>query len=348
MDSIATKHIRLTITDIVKETTDAATFFVKADKPQQIHYRAGQFITLVFLMGNRAVRRSYSFTSTPEVDADLSFTVKRIHNGEISRLLLDTFKKGDHLVAIEPAGMFTYDNNNLKRDIFFFAAGSGITPVFSLIKHILHFSKAARVNLIYQNNTESSTIFRKQLNKLVLLYPEHFTWIDFVSQSENGNSRKLTNDQLELLIKELLSGSNEQALFYLCGPLSFMRMCQYTILLMGFHNHQLKKEYFVIDVTPPAPLIENPSTRKVLIKKERTHVAFTTLYPSTILQSALDQKIELPYSCKGGRCSACVARCVSGKVVMSMNDVLTANDIANGLVLTCVGYAVTDIELSYA
>ncbi len=137
------------------------------------------------------------------------------------------------------------------------------------------------------------------------------------------------------------------ALFYLCGPLSFMRMCQYTILLMGFRNDQLKKEYFIIDTAPPPPLIENPVKRMITVYTNGQELRFPTLYPSTILQSALSQEIELPYSCKGARCSACVARCVKGKVVMSMNDVLTDKDIASGLILTCVGYATTDVEISY-
>ncbi len=194
------KHICLIITDIIKETADTATFVVKTDNAQPFHYQPGQFITLIFYSGNREIRRSYSFSSTPGIDDDIRFTVKRVHNGEISRPLLDTYKKGDKLYAIKPAGMFTYNGTGVKRDIFFFAAGSGITPVFSLIRHILFFDPAARVTLVYQNTTEASTIFRKQLAELADLYPTAFIWIDYVSRAATGTSRKLTNDQLELLI----------------------------------------------------------------------------------------------------------------------------------------------------
>lgn len=344
---MATKYIQLTIIDIIRETADAATFVITVDNTQAFCYRSGQFLTLVFSRGSREIRRSYSFSSTPAVDTDYRFTVKRVHNGEISRLLLDTYQKGDKLYAISPAGMFTYEKSDTQKDIFFFAAGSGITPIFSLIKHILYTVPSAKVNLIYQNNTEAASIFRQQLVALASRFEQSFTWIDYVSQSATGISRKLTNDQVEVLIPQLMQYERKDALFYICGPLSFMRMCQYTILLMGFLHHQLKKEYFVIDIAPPAPLINNPSAQNVTIHQKEQQIQFVTLYPATILQSALNQKIELPYSCKGGRCSACAARCVSGKVVMSMNDVLTETDIANGLILTCVGYALTDIVLDY-
>lgn len=342
-----TKYICFVITDIIRETADAATFVVKADNAAPFYYQPGQFLTLIFYSGSREIRRSYSFSSTPCADDDIRFTVKRVHNGEISRKLLDTYKKGDKLYAVKPAGMFTYNSKGVERDVFFFAAGSGITPVFSMIKHILFTDPAAQVILVYQNTTEASTIFRRQLGELADRYPATFIWIDYVSRAISGPSRKLTNDRLEALIPQLMQHDRNDALFYLCGPLSFMRMCQYTILLMGFRSDQLRKEYFVIDTPPSPPLIEDPAERTVTVHMNGKQLKFPTQYPSSILQSAIDQEAGLPYSCKGGRCSACVARCIKGKVVMGVNDILTDKDIASGLILTCVGYAVTDVEISY-
>ncbi|MBX3238358.1 MAG: ferredoxin--NADP reductase [Chitinophagaceae bacterium] len=346
---MSSDFLSFTITDIVQETDDVATFVLKSRAGKQASYRPGQFITLVFNRGRNEVRRSYSLSSTPHIDESLQFTVKRIRNGEISRRLLDNYKKGDVLHAISPAGMFVYEDDNVGRDVFLLAAGSGITPVFSILKHILHFQPQVRVHLIYQNNTEQSTIFRSRLEELEKEFADRFTWIDYLSNpTDNALSRnKLTNDQLELLIHRLLQFKKEDALFYICGPLSFMRMCQFTILLMRFNNEQIKKEYFVIDTPPAPPLVEHPSVKEVVVVKRGRKTTFYTIYPSTILQSALDRQLDLPYSCKGGRCSACVARCIRGEVVMSMNDVLTEKDIEQGLVLTCVGYAVSDVELIY-
>ncbi len=342
------QYVNFFIRDIIQETADAATFVVCPADDHPIYYKPGQFITLVFTKGGREVRRSYSLTSTPGIDDIICFTVKRVHNGEISRLLLDNYKAGDQLYALRPAGRFIFDeNDNVPRDVFFLAAGSGITPVYSMIRYILKQRPSVRVVLVYQNHTEASTIFRKQLEKLAVLYPSSFFWIDYVSNAVGNLSRKLTNDQLETLVQESLRHERSQALFYICGPLSFMRMCEYTLLLMGFGREQLRKEYFVIDTPPPPPLVKKPVKRKVVAHVNGKQYTFTTQYPSTILQSAIEQHIALPYSCKGARCAACIARRVSGEVAMSRNDVLTDKETEQGLILTCVGYAVTDVEIRY-
>lgn len=342
--------IVLRIADIIPQTRDACSFVLESIDGSEIPYKAGQFITLIFTIHHREVRRSYSMSSTPGIDRQVCITVKRIHNGEISRHLIDHYNIGDHLKCLPPSGRFVNEEGDTTpRDIFLLAAGSGITPVFSLLKEILYHQPLTHVTLIYQNHTAISTIFRQELEQLELQFSDNFTWIDFVSQPSSNNwlFRKLTNDQLEALIPVHLKFERKRAQFFLCGPVSFMRMCQYTILLMGFTGDQVKKEYFVIDNPPPAPLIVGPEPRLVTIRTGNQVHRFETQYPTTILQSALNNDIQLPYSCKGGRCSTCVARCVTGKVVMSMNDVLTEKDLQEGLILTCVGYAETDIELEF-
>lgn len=343
----AAATVELTITKIINETDDAGTFVLQPANGQPVSYHAGQFLTLLFNRNGRAIRRSYSFSSTPGVDEEISITVKRVHNGEISRLFLDYYKAGDQLTAIEPAGMFVLPADlHQQQTVFLIAAGSGITPVFSLLKQLLHQTAVSNIVLLYQNHTAADTIFREALGQLSQQFSKRFKWLDFISVS-NALHRKLTNDYLEVLIQQNLSQPLAGALFYICGPASFMRMCQYTIRIMGFGEGQIRKEYFVIDPPPAPPLIKNVQSREVLLHSGGEIIRYQTQYPSTILQSALDNNIALPYSCKGGRCSACAARCVKGEVIMSMNDVLTDEDIASGLVLTCVGYAVTDVELEY-
>jgi ring-1,2-phenylacetyl-CoA epoxidase subunit PaaE len=150
------------------------------------------------------------------------------------------------------------------------------------------------------------------------------------------------------LLKELLGQLwEDEQRFYLCGPPGFMRMAVFTLRLMGVADQQIRRENFTVEYVPPPPLLLDKSPRQVVVRAEGTEMRFTTAWPSTILQSALDQHIALPYSCKGGRCSTCVARCVSGKVQMSINEVLTAEDLQAGLVLTCVGYAETDVALEF-
>ena len=344
--------LNLRITGIVQETAEAASFLLEDITGNRIVYKPGQFLTLIFNHGLHEVRRSYSISSPPGYDRQVRITVKRVHNGEISRLLLDHYHTGDIIRAALPAGMFVLDDNKegKTRDIFFLAAGSGISPVFSLLTGILHNIRNTSVILAYQNHSEKETIFRSELEGITEKFADRFKWYDFVSYPEAGghSSMRLNNEILEALIPAATRYRPADTVFFICGPPSFMRMCQFTILLMGYKAAQIKKEYFVINTPPPPPLIVNPVERMVKVEGTGEDIYFTTVYPRTILESALEKGIALPYSCRGGRCSTCVAKCARGEVVMSMNDVLTEADIREGLVLTCVGYAVTDIVLTYA
>lgn len=339
--------LQLKIANIIYETEYAYSYVLEELNGYTIDYKAGQFLALIFTINNREVRRSYSISSAPGVDKQLQITVKRVHNGEISRLLMDYYKIGDQLKATAPSGMFvleekTYEN----KDVIMLAAGSGITPIISLIKELLYKKNANAVVLIYQNRSEAETIFGKEIQNLSRQFPGKFTCIDFRSADhEEYYYRRLNNEKLEYLIPGYLKHNRGDANFYICGPESFMRMCQFTITLMGFKKEQIKKEHFVIDKPPAPPLIGNPQPCKVSLLEQ--NIVFESTYPKTILQSALDNGIALPYSCRGGRCSTCVAKCVSGEVLMTMNDVLTEKDLQSGLILTCVGYAVTDITLEY-
>jgi ring-1,2-phenylacetyl-CoA epoxidase subunit PaaE len=346
------EHIlNLRIAGIVQETATAASFLLEDTTGNDIVYKPGQFLTLIFNHGLHEVRRSYSISSPPGSGKQVRITVKRVHNGEISRLLLDHYHTGDILKAALPAGMFVLDDNKADkaRDIFFLAAGSGISPVFSLLTSILNNTRNTSVILAYQNHSEKETIFRPELEEIAGKFTHRFKWYDFVSYPEAGghSSMRLNNEILEALIPAVTRYLPADTVFFVCGPPSFMRMCQFTILLMGYRAAQVKKEYFVINTPPPPPLIVNPVERMVEVEGTGEDIHFTTVYPKTILESALEKGVALPYSCRGGRCSTCVAKCIRGEVVMSMNDVLTEADIRNGLVLTCVGYAVTDIALTY-
>lgn len=341
------KILQLRIVDIIPETAEAYSFTLEDIDGNDIHYKAGQFLTLIFIINNREVRRSYSISSTPGVSEKLQISVKRVHNGEISRHFIDHYSIGDIVKALAPSGMFVLNEGSYEnKDVILLAAGSGITPVISLIKELLNKRSANAVVLMYQNRSVQTTIFRSEIEKIANEFSTKFHWLDFrSSDQEDVFYGRLNNEKLELLISVYLKHDPEKASFFICGPESFMRMCQFTITLMGFHSKQIRKEHFVIDKPPAPPLIVNPQPAKVTISQQ--HISFKTMYPKTILQSALDQYIALPYSCKGGRCSTCVAKCISGEVIMSMNDVLTEQDMKAGLILTCVGYAVSDVVLEY-
>ncbi len=149
---------------------------------------------------------------------------------------------------------------------------------------------------------------------------------------------------LERLISAYLNINNPHD-FYICGPAGFMRMIQFVVKLMGVGDEHIRKENFVIDPLPVTPVWLDTAPKEIKIRWKEKVFEFSVSYPETILQAALKNNIHLPYSCRAGRCASCTLVCVSGNVKMSINEVLTAKDLREGLVLTCVGYAETDLLL---
>ncbi|PWT95262.1 MAG: ferredoxin [Bacteroidetes bacterium] len=341
--------MRVRIKSIVTETRDAASFELEPLDESSFNYSAGQFITILFRFSGREIRRSYSLSSTPGIDPFPVITIKRVINGEISRYMLEHSKIGDELEILAPKGLFIPDLSDSARDIFLLAAGSGISPVFSILKWILHNEPHTQVHLFFQNHSEKSTIFRQMIEEYAEGFSDRFEWLDFLSnpQAEDAISERINNEILEKLVLEKLRFKFQDARFFICGPNSFMRMCQFTLLLMGFDENQLRREFFLVPPPPPPPLLEDTTSKRVSVIVSGTAHEFETHYPVTILDAALHNQIRLPYSCKTGRCAACVAKCISGKVIMGNNEVLTEADLEKGLVLTCVGYAESDLQLVY-
>jgi ring-1,2-phenylacetyl-CoA epoxidase subunit PaaE len=343
------KFLQLKVIDIIRYGKDVATINLQNINNEKINYKAGQFLTFIFKHKDAELRRSYSLSSDPQNNAVVSVTVKRVVNGEISRYFLDHLKIGEILSALPPAGKFIIETSqDSLRKFFFIAAGSGIIPVFALIRQVLNEEPKSAVLLIYQNHSEQEIIFKKELEELVTKHSIRFRIIYLFSKPENSLylPQRLTNHALEKIIEEIAFTKSE-ALFFLCGPAAFMRMCQFTLKWMGFDEEQIKKENFTVEYVPPAPLISDKNPKKISIAIGGQIFHFDVKYPQTILDAALKNNIQLPYSCRGGRCSTCTATCLSGKIKMSINEVLTEKDIQNGLVLTCVGYAETDVELKF-
>jgi ring-1,2-phenylacetyl-CoA epoxidase subunit PaaE len=339
--------LHLKVIRIIPENDHAATILLESLNGKPVVYEAGQFLTLVLLINGKEQRRSYSISSTPGIDDFLSITIKRLPNGQVSRFLLDHLKIGDTLVSLPPAGRFTIQTDlNNERQIFFIAAGSGITPIFSLLKKLFKEEPKTFITLITQNHNEKSILYNAFLRELEKKYTERFKWISLQSRPKatHHSGIRLTNFLLEKLIDKHLLPKKE-SLFYMCGPPSFMRMCQFTLRLIGFEDDQIKKEYFTVEFVPRPPFIADTRPKEIILQYGERTFRITSTYPTSILQAALNNNIQLPYSCRGGRCSSCAVRCLKGKVKMSINEVLTDKELREGWVLTCVGFAETDLQL---
>lgn len=339
--------VQLRITGKKAIATDTVLIYLEEINQQPVHYEAGQFLTFIFNLRDRELRRSYSIVTAPGIDDDIAVVIKRQENGEISRYLIDHAQPGNVMTALQPAGRFTISTNALnQRTCFFIAAGSGISPIFSLLKKLLHDELFSRAILIYQNRDEASIIFKSELEVLQKTYVQRFLWISLLSNPAGLHAypQRLNNYLMEQLVRAHYNfvGNNE---FYICGLANFMRMAQFVLKLMGVTDDNIRKENFVINAVPPPPPVSDESTKNVILKWKEQVYHFTVSYPMNILQAALNNHIHLPYSCRGGRCSTCTVTCKRGKVKMSINEVLTDKDLRQGLVLTCVGFAETDLEL---
>jgi ring-1,2-phenylacetyl-CoA epoxidase subunit PaaE len=341
-------HIKkLKITQVINETNDAKTLVLEPMAGWAPSYHAGQFITLVFYTKHGEKRRSYSISSSPELGEALSITIKKVNNGEFSRLLVHYAKVGDVLYTSGINGLFQLpENANEIPKYFFIAAGSGITPCFSLIKKVLKTTKS-KVILIYSNKSEEDTIFYEQLKNLQLHYNNRFTIRFLFSSIFSIYQRRLSKWLLDKFLDEYLLPEENKALFYVCGPFEYMQTVTIT-LMMRVSAQQIFKENFstlprLVTLRPP-----DAAQHTVTIRFHGRVYPIKVQYPLSILAVAKGEKIGLPYSCEAGRCGSCVATCISGKIWMAYNEVLTDEEVKKGRVLVCQGYPIEgDAEIEF-
>lgn len=342
MDLLQWKVVRL-----IPEAKDTISYVLEETSGQPVIYEAGQFLTFLFDYHGQEIRRSYSMGSTPGIDAQVFITVKKKENGAISRYILEHWHEGTIIHSLPASGRFTLATDpSQQRQVCFIAAGSGIVPVFALLKKLLHEEPHSQALLLYQNHNENNIIYHAAIQQLAEQYPARFTRIDLLSHPilHDLPHQRLNNGLLESILTKN-HGPSTINFFYTCGPASFMRMVQFTLRVMGVDESRIRKENFTVDTVPPPAFTIDPAPRTVQVRQEERLYEFTVSYPDTILQAALNHRIKLPYSCRGGRCSTCTARCLSGAVKMNINEVLTEQDLQSGLILTCVGYAMTDLVL---
>ena len=240
---------RLTINRIRKETDRFS--ILEFEDGHGIAYEAGQYLTLVMQSGSEEIRRSYSIISAPGLDEPLAIGVQRIDNGFFSRMLADRAKAGDQLTTTGAGGFFTLPENSASyQQAFFFAAGSGITPVYSLIKTAVHFHPHLHVVLIYSSASQERTIFYEEIKNLHLLFNDRFKLQFLFSNHPRLAEARLNKESLALLLKQYAKAGLEQTLFYICGPEAYMRMCTYGLQEAGLAQARIRTENFAIGPKP--------------------------------------------------------------------------------------------------
>lgn len=334
--------LRIEVTRIVTELPDVKTIYFQPDRP--LTYRAGQFITLIRLTNGHELRRNYSFSSAPSEAGIFSITFKRIPNGAFSRWLFDQVKVGDQIDALEPAGLFTVsaEMNRKGNLLVFLAAGSGITPIFSIIKELLARNPAVKLLLIYSNKTASQALFAKELKALQHQYPSTFDNEWLFSDHADLMKARLSKLVLQEIVRQRRLTGWDNTWVFACGPFEYMRTARIVLMNEGLPDSHYRREQFQeLEPVKVDKQYYDQQDRVIRLDYRGQQTDLLVPWNVSILDAALKAGISLPYSCHAGRCSTCRGKLLRGKVWMHYNQVLTDADEAAGWILVCTGHPVT-------
>ena len=348
--SADSRFLQLKISEVVQETAEAVSLVFEQPATGNLEYKPGQFITIIQTVDGKKIRRAYSLCSSPFLNEKPAVTVKRVEGGAMSNYLNSQVSAGDVMEIMEPMGSFTpaIDASN-KRQIFLIGGGSGITPLMSIAKSILSEEQESKVSLIYANKDEASIIFNETIKSLSAKYAERFSVVDFLENPPaewSGQTGLLDAGKLTSVINRLKDDSYSDISYYTCGPGPMMDIVMDTLNNMGVADDQKHKESFVAGTTSPKDIIVEEESadqsREVTVVLDGEEHKFVVQPKKTILETGLDQNIDMPYSCQSGLCTACRGKCISGKISMDEDDGLSDEERADGYVLLCVGHPLTD------
>jgi ring-1,2-phenylacetyl-CoA epoxidase subunit PaaE len=342
------KYFHLTVKEITQETADTVTISFWQPIHQSVSYKAGQFITLIIEIDGQKYRRSYSMSSSPR-EASLAITVKKVKGGLVSNYLADHIKVGDALEVMEPMGHFVAEPNaEFARNIVLFGAGSGITPLMAIIKTLLPAEPKSKIYLVYGSRNEEDIIFKKQLDDLELLHKNRLKVIHVLTKPSYtwiGYKTRINQASVVTFLKQEIAINIPEGEYYLCGPEGMMEQVGNALKLFNVPSENIHKEHFAESHSKIVHEFDNEDTnikdQTVTIKYEGKEYSLLVKAHETILEAALNNDIDLPYSCQAGMCTACMGRCVAGKINMDEEDGLTDNEIKQGYVLTCVSHPAT-------
>jgi ring-1,2-phenylacetyl-CoA epoxidase subunit PaaE len=340
------KFHSIQVTDIYKETKDCSvvTFGIPENLKSDFAYNSGQYLTIKATINGNEVRRSYSLCSSPSENR-WQVAVKKIDSGLFSTFVHNQLKKGDFLKVMPPNGtFFTQINPSLEKNYIAFAAGSGITPILSIIKNHLASEPNSTFQLFYLNRTVKSIIFKEELEQLKNEYFNRLEIFNFLTKehrvSELFNGR-FTQEKLQVLTKKIINIPTTNDCF-ICGPEQMIFLIRDELIAAGLDKDKIHYELFTSGIT------EDDKARMAKIVEKKVEGTDVTIIDGgkefhfvmnddfdTILDGALAAGADLPYACKGGVCSTCKCKVVSGTVEMKINYALDENEVAKGWVLSC-------------
>ena len=335
---------KLSIKEIIKETADAVSILFNVPEELQSHYTfvAGQYVNLKVTLDGQEIRRAYSICSAPK-SGELRIAVKAVKNGFFSKFANEKLAVGNVIEVGTPEGKFTFEpKTDRQKNYAAFVAGSGITPVFSILKSVLEEEPNSTFILIYGNKSEKDTIFYNQLHDLQLKYVGRL-FVQYVySQSTGDNALlgRIDRTTVNFILKNK-HAEMEFSKFYLCGPADMIKVVSETLKENNTSESDIKFELFSTASNDKEAISGADGHTKISILVDDEETTFEMSQQQTVLEAALKQGLDVPYSCQGGICSSCICRITEGAAEMKKNQILNEAEVAEGLTLACQAYPTT-------
>jgi len=321
------EYHELHVVDVVAETADTRSFVLEIPEVlrETFRYAAGQFCTFRATVDGEPVVRSYSMSSSPDTGDPFTTTVKRVPGGRMSNWMNDALVPGATIDVMRPTGLFVLREHSSA--IVAFAGGSGITPVISIVKSALA-TTPRPVRLVYANRSSDSVIFADELERL------RSGFADRLSVHHHLDSER---DFLDSAQCAALAAEQTEADFYICGPGPYMDTVVAGLSLLGVAPTQVFIERFIVPESPPADTLgsdaESPESLVIRLDRRKHTLAYHA--GDTVLETARRGGLRPPFSCEAGNCATCMAHLDDGSVTMRVNNALSAEELADGWVLTC-------------
>ena len=349
--SHAPRFHRLAVSDLRHETADAVSlaFAIPDEFAEDYRFAPGQYLTLRTMMDGEEVRRSYSICSGPD-EGEIRIAVKRVDGGAFSSWAADELKAGDELDVMTPTGRFGVAPAGGEARVHVgFAAGSGITPILSIIKGTLAREPNSRFFLFYGNRTSAGVLFLEELEELKDRFIDRLSLFHVISGEEQDIPilhGRLNAEKVRVLLRSLVPAERVDHVF-ICGPAGMSDDVEAACRALGIEAERIHVERFVSEFGgKPRPKAAIPASAppkafaSLIIDGKRREVPVAE--DEAILDAALRAGVDLPFACKGGMCSTCRAKLVEGEAEMDVNYSLEPWELKAGFILTCQAKPVSD------
>lgn len=350
---------KLGVERIINETevTVSIEFSVPDELKDDFLFKAGQYLTLNFVIDGKEERRSYSICSAPH-EGHLKIAAKVIPNGKVSTYLNSQLKEGDEVEAMIPMGHFIMDTEHKKKTHVAFAAGSGITPVISIIKDVLKNEPKSEFILYYGNRTADSIIFKDELealeNEYKKTFKKRFKVHHYLSQGQSNGSNFYAGRISKTVLEDAIWRHIRADEFYMCGPEAMTMTARDILSSKAINEKNVHFELFTTSAAIKPKEVEAEENvasigkAQVTVVLDGVETKFDMDPKESVLHAAIDQGLDVPYACQGGTCCTCQAMVMDGKVEMDLNLVLSDDEIEKGYVLTCQSHPTTDsVTINY-